>query len=59
VTSQESAPVLAALKRNPIAWRDFMKRFELGLEEPDPKRALRSAVTIALSYVAGGLVPLS
>jgi VIT1/CCC1 family predicted Fe2+/Mn2+ transporter len=58
VTSQESAPVLAALKRNPIAWRDFMMRFELGLEEPDPKRALRSAVTIALSYVAGGLVPL-
>lgn len=34
-------------------------RFELGLEEPDPKRALQSAVTIALSYVAGGLIPLA
>jgi predicted membrane protein (TIGR00267 family) len=34
-------------------------RFELGLEEPDPKRARRSALTIALSYIAGGLVPLS
>jgi vacuolar iron transporter family protein len=35
-----------------------MMRFELGLEEPDPKRARNSAFTIALSYVAGGLVPL-
>ena len=34
-------------------------RFEPGLEEPDPKRARRSALTIALSYVAGGLVPLA
>jgi predicted membrane protein (TIGR00267 family) len=38
---------------------DFMMRFELGLEEPDPKRARRSALTIALSYVTGGLVPLA
>ena len=37
----------------------FMMRFELGLEEPDPKRASRSALTIAFSYVAGGLVPLA
>ena len=34
-------------------------RFELGLEEPDPKRADRSAFTIALSYIVGGLVPLA
>ncbi len=40
-------------------WVDFMMRFELGLEAPDPKRAGRSAFTIALSYVAGGLVPLA
>ena len=39
-------------------WVDFMMRFELGLEEPDPKRARSSALTIALSYIAGGLVPL-
>jgi len=38
---------------------DFMMRFELGLEEPDPGRALRSALTIALAYIVGGLVPLS
>ena len=34
-------------------------RFELGLEEPDPGRALRSTMTIALAYIVGGLVPLS
>jgi VIT1/CCC1 family predicted Fe2+/Mn2+ transporter len=38
---------------------DFMMRYELGLEAPDPGRAVRSAVTIGLSYVAGGLIPLS
>lgn len=39
-------------------WVEFMMRFELGLEEPDPKRALRSALTIGFSYVVGGLIPL-
>jgi VIT1/CCC1 family predicted Fe2+/Mn2+ transporter len=38
---------------------EFMVKHELGLEEPDPRRARRSALTIALSYVAGGLVPLA
>jgi len=47
------------LKRRPQAWVDFMMRFELGLEEPQRNRASRSAITIALSYVAGGLVPLA
>ena len=59
VSTGESAPILAALERNPKAWRDFMMRFELGLEEPDPKRAVRSALTIAVSYIVGGLVPLA
>jgi vacuolar iron transporter family protein len=58
VLRQESAPVLEALKRRPQAWVDFMMRFELGLEEPHRNRASRSALTIALSYVVGGLVPL-
>jgi VIT1/CCC1 family predicted Fe2+/Mn2+ transporter len=56
---EESAPVVAALRRRPEAWVDFMMRFELGLEEPDPGRALKSAATIAGAYVAGGLIPLS
>lgn len=33
-------------------------RFELGLEKPDPMRALLSAATIAVSYIIGGAVPL-
>lgn len=36
-----------------------MMRFELGLEEPDPKRAVASALTIAGSYIVGGCIPLS
>ena len=59
VAADECAPILTALQRQPEAWRDFMMRFELGLDEPDPKRAVRSAVTIAGSYVVGGLVPLA
>jgi len=53
------APVVAALETRPKAWVDFMMRFELGLERPDPKRALASALTIAFAYMAGGLVPLA
>jgi VIT1/CCC1 family predicted Fe2+/Mn2+ transporter len=58
VPRENSHPVLEALKQNPKAWVDFMMRFELGLEEPKPNRALRSAMTIASSYIAGGLIPL-
>lgn len=58
VPRENAAPVLEALKKNPAAWVDFMMRFELGLEEPPPNRAHRSALTIAMSYVVGGLVPL-
>jgi vacuolar iron transporter family protein len=58
VERSESKPVLEALKRRPQAWVDFMMRFELGLEEPQQNRAGRSALTIALSYIVGGLVPL-
>lgn len=59
LTQEECQPVVDALRRKPRAWVEFMMRFELGLEEPDPGRAWRSALTIALAYVAGGLVPLS
>ncbi|HLJ59266.1 MAG TPA: VIT1/CCC1 transporter family protein [bacterium] len=58
LTAEESAPVVDALKRRPSAWVDFMMRFELGLEKPDPRRALASALTIATAYVSGGLIPL-
>jgi VIT1/CCC1 family predicted Fe2+/Mn2+ transporter len=39
-------------------WVQFMMKYELGLEKPDEKRALRSGLNIAFSYAAGGLVPL-
>src|SRR6185295_4384583 len=52
------APVVAAICADQKHWVDFMMRFELGFEEPDPKRARNSAITIALSYIVGGLVPL-
>ena len=51
-------PAVEAMRRQPKQWIDFMMRFELGLEKPDPKRARISASVIAASYVAGGLVPL-
>lgn len=59
VSAEESRPVVDALARRPSAWRDFMMRFELGLEQPDPKRSLRSALTIGASYIAGGIIPLA
>ncbi|KAI5678112.1 hypothetical protein M9H77_09062 [Catharanthus roseus] len=58
IEPHEYRPVVNALRKNPQAWLDFMMKFELGLEKPDPKRALQSAFTIAIAYIIGGLVPL-
>ena len=58
VSREAAAPVLAALQQNHPAYVNFMMRFELGLEKPADDRAHRSALTIAASYIAGGLVPL-
>jgi VIT1/CCC1 family predicted Fe2+/Mn2+ transporter len=59
LSSEESAPIVEALSKHPKKWVDFMMRFELGLEKPDPKRAFISAFTIAASYIGGGLIPLA
>ena len=59
INPEESAPVVTALRRNRKAWVDFMMRFELGLEKPEPKRARNSALTIGGAYIAGGFIPLS
>ncbi|HVP15614.1 MAG TPA: VIT1/CCC1 transporter family protein [Terriglobales bacterium] len=56
---EEIAPVIRAFEAKPRAWVDFMMRFELNLEEPHPRRALVSALTIAGAYIVGGLVPLA
>ena len=58
LSARESAPIVEALSQDPKKWVDFMMRFELGLEKPDPKRAMVSALTIGGSYIAGGLIPL-
>lgn len=47
------------MAKHPKKWVDFMMRFELGLEKPDKHRARQSAMVIGLSYVLGGIVPLS
>jgi len=59
LNEDQNDPVVNAIKADQNRWVDFMMRFELGLEPPDPARAGRSALTIALSYITGGLVPLS
>ncbi len=59
LTAKETVSIIAALKRNREAYVDFMMRFELGLERPEPRRALTSALTIAGAYIAGGFVPLT
>ena len=58
LTASESDRVAQGLRSRPEVWVDFMMRFELGLEAPDPSRARTSAMTIASAYVVGGFVPL-
>lgn len=59
LTETQAEPIVDALAADPEKWVDFMMRFELGLEEPDPKRARISALTIAGAYIFGGMIPLS
>ena len=54
----EVGPVVDAISKDRSKWVDLMMRFELGLEKPDPGRALKSAMTIALSYAVSGFIPL-
>jgi vacuolar iron transporter family protein len=47
------------LAKNKDKWVDFMMKYELGLEKPNANRARNSAATIGISYIIGGLIPLS
>jgi len=51
--------IVEEMSKDKEKWVDFMMRYELGLEKPDPKRARKSAMNIGLSYIVGGIVPLS
>ena len=59
LTKEETKPIVEALRRQPKKWIDFMMRFELGLEKPDPKRAMTSAISIGGAYAVGGFIPLA
>jgi VIT1/CCC1 family predicted Fe2+/Mn2+ transporter len=59
LNQEQSEQVTRELEKRPRAYVDFMMRFELGIEEPAPKRAFQSAFNIAVSYIVGGLIPLS
>lgn len=59
LSAAQMEPIVTAITSDQKKWVDFMMRFELGLEAPDPARAGRSAATIAFSYIVGGLVPLA
>lgn len=47
------------LAKDKTKWVNFMMKFELGLEEPNPQRARNSALTIGIAYLVGGLLPLT
>lgn len=47
------------IAQDPDKWVQFMMKYELGLDEPDPRRATKSAFNIGLAYIAGGIIPLS
>lgn len=58
--STEAQELIALeLSKDKTKWVNFMMKFELGLEAPNPNRARQSALTIGLSYFVGGLLPLS
>ena len=59
LTEDESASVVNGLRKRPQDWVNFMMKFELGLEKPEPGRALKSALTIAGAYAVGGIIPLA
>lgn len=58
VPHEHALLVTSALKKNPDRWVDFMMRFELGLEKPNPSELYHTPLTIGISYIIGGLIPL-
>jgi vacuolar iron transporter family protein len=59
VSEELQEKIAREMAKRPKQWVDFMMRFELGLEKPDKNRAQQSAFIIAVSYIIGGLIPLS
>jgi VIT1/CCC1 family predicted Fe2+/Mn2+ transporter len=59
LSSEMQNQIADELAKDKDKWVEFMMKYELGLDKPDPKRARNSAFNIGLSYIVGGLVPLS
>ncbi|TVT37001.1 iron transporter [Hymenobacter setariae] len=59
LSAATAAQATDELVQDPAQWVRFMMKYELGLEEPDPRQAPKSALTIAGAYAVGGLIPLS
>ncbi|TAL62971.1 MAG: iron transporter [Bacteroidetes bacterium] len=59
ISKQSQEIIVEELAKNKHQWVNFMMKFELGLEEPHPNRARNSAATIGISYIVGGLIPLT
>ena len=59
LTDELQEKIAREMAKSPKKWVDFMMRFELGLERPDKNRAYQSAFIIGISYVIGGLIPLT
>jgi len=58
ISKRLQVEVAEEMSQNKDNWVNFMMRFELGLEQPHPKRAIKSALNIGLAYVVGGLIPM-
>jgi len=50
-----SKQVAVQISKDKNRWADFMMKLELEMEKPAKNRAAKSASTIALSYLVGGL----
>ena len=59
LSAETRARAVAELTADPAQWVRFMMKYELGLEEPDPRQAPKSALTISVAYALGGFIPLS
>jgi len=55
---EELEQLVEAIIKDRRRWVDFMMREELGMIEPAVGAALKTSLTIGVSYVAGALVPL-
>ena len=58
LSEEVQAKAVEEMTKDKEKWVDFMMKYELGLDKPDPQRARKSAFNIGMSYIVGGLIPL-